>query len=97
MIAGRGAAEQRAADRLGHADRGPDARRRRRHVGRSGADHVHYAWSRCDATGAACAAIAGATAKTYVLAAADVDKTLRLAVTAKNALGSQTQTSAPTR
>ncbi len=55
-----------------------------------------YAWSRCDATGAACAPIAGATAKTYVLTAADVDKSLRLAVTAKNSLGSQTQTSAPT-
>ena len=36
-----------------------------------------YAWSRCDATGAACAAITGATSKTYVLAAADIDKTLR--------------------
>ena len=55
-----------------------------------------YAWSRCDATGAACAPIAGATAKTYILAAADIDKSLRLAVTAKNTLGSQTQTSAPT-
>jgi hypothetical protein len=55
-----------------------------------------YAWSRCDATAAACAAITGATSKTYVLVAADIDKTLRLAVTAKNTLGSETQTSAPT-
>jgi|tagenome__1003787_1003787.scaffolds.fasta_scaffold20898396_2 hypothetical protein len=55
-----------------------------------------YAWSRCDATGAACAPIAGANAKTYVLTAADVDKSLRLAVTGTNSLGSQTQTSAPT-
>jgi hypothetical protein len=55
-----------------------------------------YAWSRCDATGAACSAITGATSKTYVLAAADVDKTLRVAVTAKNTPGSDTQTSAPT-
>jgi hypothetical protein len=55
-----------------------------------------YAWARCDATGAACAAVTGATSKTYVLAAADVDKTLRLSVTAKNSLGSETQTSAPT-
>ena len=37
-----------------------------------------YAWSRCDATGGACAPIAGATAKTYLLVAADNDKTLRL-------------------
>ena len=55
-----------------------------------------YAWSRCDATGAACAAIAGATSKTYVLAAADIDRTLRVAVTAKNIPGSDTETSAPT-
>jgi hypothetical protein len=55
-----------------------------------------YAWSRCDATGAACAAITGATSKTYVLTAADVDKTLRLSVTAKNTLGSQTETTGPT-
>jgi hypothetical protein len=55
-----------------------------------------YVWSRCDATGAACAPIAGATSKTYVLVAADTDKTLRLSVTAKNTPGSQTQTSAPT-
>jgi hypothetical protein len=62
----------------------------------AGAITFTYAWSRCDATGAACAAIAGATSKTYVLAAADVDKTLRVAVTAKNSLGNQTQTTAPT-
>lgn len=55
-----------------------------------------YAWSRCDATGAACTAITGAASKTYVLVAADVDKTLRVAVTAKNTPGSSTQTSAPT-
>src|SRR4051812_46793774 len=55
-----------------------------------------YAWSRCDATGGACAPIAGATAKTYVLTAADVDKTVRLTVTAKNALGSRSETTVPT-
>jgi hypothetical protein len=55
-----------------------------------------YAWSRCDATGGACVPIAGATAKTYVLTTADVDKTVRLAVTAKNTLGSETETSIPT-
>jgi hypothetical protein len=55
-----------------------------------------YAWSRCDATGAACVPIAGATAKTYVLTTADVDKTVRLAVTAKNTLGSRTETTIPT-
>ena len=55
-----------------------------------------YTWSRCDATGAACTVITGATSKTYVLAAADIDKTLRSTVTAKNALGSDSETSAPT-
>src|SRR5580765_1990505 len=55
-----------------------------------------YAWSRCDATGGACAAITGATSKTYVLVAADNDKALRVSVTAKNIPGTQTQTSAPT-
>ena len=55
-----------------------------------------YAWSRCDTTGAACVAITGATNNTYVLAAADAGKTIRLAVTAKNTLGSQTQITGPT-
>jgi hypothetical protein len=55
-----------------------------------------YAWSRCDATGAACTVISGATNKTYVLVAADNGKTMRLSVTAKNTPGSGTQTSAPT-
>jgi len=55
-----------------------------------------YAWSRCDATGGACAPIAGATGKTYLLVAADNDKTLRFTVTAKNTPGSQSETSVPT-
>jgi hypothetical protein len=55
-----------------------------------------YAWSRCDATGAACAAITGATNNSYVLASADAGKTVRLAVTAKNTLGSETQITGPT-
>jgi hypothetical protein len=55
-----------------------------------------YAWSRCDATGAACAPITGAAAKTYALVAADVGKTLRLSVTAKNSLGSATERTGPT-
>jgi len=55
-----------------------------------------YAWSRCDATGAACVPITGATSKTYVLVAADVGKTLRLAVTATNSLGKDTEITGPT-
>jgi hypothetical protein len=55
-----------------------------------------YVWSRCDTTGAACAPITGATNNTYVLTSADIAKTIRLAVTAKNTLGSQTQITGPT-
>jgi hypothetical protein len=55
-----------------------------------------YAWQRCDAKGAACAAIANATAQTYTLTADDVGKTIRVNVTAKNAVGSSSAASAPT-
>jgi hypothetical protein len=55
-----------------------------------------YAWSRCDATGGACTAITGAASKTYTLVAADIDKTLRVTVTAKNTPGTAAETSAPT-
>jgi hypothetical protein len=43
---------------------------------------VTYAWLRCNANGRACVAIAGATAGTYTLAAADVAHTVIVAVTA---------------
>lgn len=46
-----------------------------------------YAWQRCDASGAACVAIAGATSSSYTVAAADVGKTLRVIVTASNGYG----------
>jgi hypothetical protein len=55
-----------------------------------------YQWRRCDADGAGCASIAGATGSTYDVSAADVDGTLRVAVTATNAGGSATATSAAT-
>ena len=54
------------------------------------------AWQRCDDTGAACAPIAGASATTYVAAAADVGKTLRVAITATNLEGSASVSSAAT-
>ncbi|HEY2742557.1 MAG TPA: hypothetical protein VGI69_10330 [Gaiellaceae bacterium] len=56
----------------------------------------HFAWQRCDATGAACLAIGGATAKIYTPTAADIGHTLRVSVTAHNADGSTTATSAAT-
>ena len=56
----------------------------------------HFAWERCDTTGAACLAISGATAKIYTPTDADVGHTLRVNVTAHNGGGSTTSTSAPT-
>jgi outer membrane protein assembly factor BamB len=53
-------------------------------------------WQRCDVSGASCVAIAGATSLTYTLAQADVGSTVRLLVTATNAGGSSSATSAPT-
>jgi hypothetical protein len=47
-----------------------------------------YAWSRCDATGAACAPIPGATAQTYVPTTGDSGATLRVDVTGSNAVSS---------
>ena len=55
-----------------------------------------YEWRRCDTAGSNCTAIAGATAATYVLAAADTGHTLRVAVTATNASGSAAASSDPT-
>jgi hypothetical protein len=43
-----------------------------------------YAWQRCDATGAACIDIPGATDRILVLGAADVGRTARVRVTADN-------------
>jgi hypothetical protein len=55
-----------------------------------------YQWQRCDAAGAACAPIVGATGQTYVVTEADTGTTLRVAVTARNSVGASTATSAPT-
>ena len=46
-----------------------------------------YRWQRCDASGAACSEIAGATASTYVLGASDVGRTIRVVVAARNSAG----------
>ena len=54
-----------------------------------------YQWSLCDATGGACVAIVGATAKTYTLTASAVGKTVRVTVTGTDAGGSSSVTSVP--
>ncbi len=53
-----------------------------------------YRWRRCDGAGANCADIAGATAATYALGAADDGNELRVVVTATNQRGVVPATSA---
>jgi hypothetical protein len=55
-----------------------------------------YSWLRCNTGGGGCDAIGGANGTTYTLAAADDGHTVRFRVTATNADGSTTATSAPT-
>jgi hypothetical protein len=55
-----------------------------------------YQWQRCNASGASCVTIAGATAQTYTVQAADVGSTLRVVVTGRNAVGASAATSAAT-
>jgi len=54
-----------------------------------------YRWQRCDAAGIGCGNIGGATANTYRLAQADVGRTVRVLVTARNADGASTANSKP--
>ena len=55
-----------------------------------------YAWRRCNASGASCTTISRATSATYAVVNADAGHTLRVVVTARNAVGSATATSAQT-
>lgn len=54
-----------------------------------------YQWLRCDANGAACGNIAGATNQRYRLVQADVARTVLVRVTARNADGARTANSKP--
>ena len=56
-----------------------------------------YQWQRCNASGASCTAIVGASDPTYVAGDDDVGSTVRVAVTATNTAGSATTTSSPSR
>lgn len=56
-----------------------------------------YQWQRCNSAGGECADIAGASASTYVPVEADHGHTLVAKVTASNAAGEATATSAPTK
>ncbi|MDX6471290.1 MAG: hypothetical protein QOK22_106 [Gaiellaceae bacterium] len=54
-----------------------------------------FVWQRCDATGAACRTIPGATKMVYQPTLNDLGSTFRLAVTAKNAYGTLVSMSDP--
>ena len=55
-----------------------------------------FKWLRCNQSGDECTEIAGATDTTYVLAQADVKRTIRVRVTARNDAGSRSAVSNPT-
>jgi hypothetical protein len=55
-----------------------------------------YQWQRCDAQGNSCSNIIGAAAATHLLGSADVQRRLRVTVTARNDAGSRAATSGPT-
>jgi hypothetical protein len=55
-----------------------------------------YQWQRCDAAGAGCADIVGATSQTYLVDEADRGSSLRVAVSARNTVASASAASAPT-
>lgn len=55
-----------------------------------------YQWKRCNGSGLECVNIAGATGATYYPLAADVEKTLKVEVTASNLAGNATAASSAT-
>ena len=55
-----------------------------------------FQWLRCNASGQECSEISGETETTYLLVAADVNRTIRVRVTARNAAGARSALSTPT-
>ena len=55
-----------------------------------------YQWMRCDAAGANCSDIAGATSQSYAVAQVDIGSTIRVRVTATNEAGSASSQSSQT-
>jgi hypothetical protein len=64
----------------------------------AGTATITYArqWKRCDATGANCTNISGATSATYTLTSPDVGKVIKLTVTASNGVGNTSADAATT-
>lgn len=62
----------------------------------NGPTSFSYQWQRCASDGTGCGDLAAASAKTYVLVAGDVGHTVRVVVTASNADGKASATSAAT-
>jgi hypothetical protein len=58
-------------------------------------DGFTYQWQRCASGGTACAAISGAVSSSYTVATTDASQQLRTVVTASNAAGKTSATSAP--
>ena len=55
-----------------------------------------YQWRSCNSGGGSCSNIGGATGRTYVTRNSDIGRTLRVRVTARNSVGTDTEDSAPT-
>ena len=62
----------------------------------SPAPSISYQWADCDASGANCVGIPGATSSSYVLAPSDVGSTVVVLVTAGNGVGTATAASSAT-
>ena len=60
------------------------------------APRFSFQWQRCVGTGGGCADVSGATSTSFTLGSADVAHTLRVVVTASNANGSSSATTAET-
>lgn len=56
---------------------------------------IAYQWQRCDANGGNCAGIAGATARTYGLTSADIGRSVRAIVRARNDGGTRSLPTPP--
>ena len=86
-----------SADDQRHRHAGPDADDLQRHLDRQPRPRYTYQWQDCDSSGSNCTNISGATASSYTLTSTDVSHTIRAVVTATNAGGSTSATSAADR